>query len=345
MKRSWVEVSLSRLEENFLAIRERLLPSTDVIAVVKADSYGHGSGQVAGRLQRCGVRQFAVATLEEAAALRRSLPEGKILVFGGCLPGEESSFRELDLTAAVFDLSAVPPDVKVELKVDTGMNRLGVPWQRIKEALPGLGARLTGLFSHLACAEGDPEFTRTQIRRFEEATAGLPYPKHIANSAGLLFPEAHLDAVRPGLMLYGVSPCAALDCVKPILSWKSRILSIRTVPKGESIGYRRSFQTQRDSLIGVLSTGYADGYNRLLSNRGEVKVRDRLVPVVGEVSMDFITVDLTGLPDVRVGETAVLLEAEKDSPLSVQSLAGALGTIPYEVLTSISARVERVYLP
>ncbi len=273
MKPSWVEVSRSRLQENVAAIRNRLAPSTRIIAVVKANAYGHGIQHVSTGLTDCGIHDFTVATLEEGVELRKYVPNGKILVLHGCLKGEEQTFREHDLTAALFDDRTPPDDVKVEVKIDTGMTRLGVPWQEAKALVPGLTAQITGLFSHFASSDQDPDFTQLQLKRFQEATSDLPYPRHISNSAGLQFPEAQLDAVRLGLILYGISPCPALDFVRPILQWKTRTLTIRQVPKGEPIGYYGKFVTQRDSLIGVLPVGYADGYNRLLSNQSQVKIR------------------------------------------------------------------------
>ncbi|MDA2934160.1 alanine racemase [Acidobacteria bacterium AH-259-D05] len=344
MKGSWVEVSLSRLQENSAAVRNRLSSSTRIIAVVKANAYGHGVEQVSKCLFNCGILDFSVATLEEAVELRQSIPKGKILVLQGCLAGEEKAFREYDLTASLFDLRRVPEDIKVEVKLDTGMTRLGIPWEEAGKMVRELDAKITGLYSHFACSDQDPDFTRLQLKRFEQATADLAYPRHISNSAGLQFPEAHLDAVRLGLLLYGISPSPSLDWVQPILSWKTRILTLRSIPKGQSIGYGRTFTTSRDSLIGVLPVGYADGYNRLFSNQGQVRIQGQLVPLVGQVNMDLISVDLTDVSNPAVGEEVVLLEDSSDSPISVTAWAETLETIPYEVFTSIKDRVERVYL-
>jgi len=342
MNRCWVEVSRSRLQENVAAIRKHLAPSTGIIAVVKANAYGHGVQNVSRSLTDCGIHDFTVATLDEGIELRKYVPEGKILVLHGCLKGEEQAFREHDLTAALFDDRTPPDDIKVEVKIDTGMTRLGIPWQEAKALVPALTAQITGLFSHFASSDQDPDFTRLQLKRFQEATSDLPYPRHISNSGGLQFPEAQLDAVRLGLILYGISPCPALDFVQPILQWKTQTLTIRQVPKGEPIGYYGKFVTQRDSLIGVLPVGYADGYNRLLSNRSQVKIRGELVPVLGQISMDLISIDLTDIPDPTVGEEVLLLEDEPDSPISATAWAKALDTSPYEVFTSIGTRVERV---
>ena len=344
MRHSWVEVSLSRLQENVASIQKFLSSSTRIIAVVKANAYGHGLEPVSKSLLDCGIGDFAVATLGEAVDLRRSVSEGKVLVLQGCLEGEEEAFRKYDLTAALHDLQRVPENIKVEVKINTGMTRLGIPWTEAQNQIGELQTQVTGVYSHFASSDDDPDFTRLQLERFEEATADLPYPRHISNSAGLQFPEAHLDAVRLGLLLYGISPGTSLDWVKPILCWKTRILALQTAAMGESIGYARTFVTSRDSVIGILPVGYADGYNRLFSNRGQVRFRDQLVPVVGLVNMDLISIDLTGVPDAAVGEEVVLLENTQNSPISVTAWAKALATVPYEVLTSISDRVERVYV-
>jgi alanine racemase len=344
MRHSWVEVSLSRLQENVAAVQKFLAPSTKIIAVVKANAYGHGLEAVSENLLDCGITNFAVATLDEGVDLRRFVPQTRILVLQGCLKGEEEAFREHDLTAAVHNLQNIPEHIKIEVKINTGMTRLGIPWKEAHNQIGNLEAEITGLYSHFASSDDDPDFTRLQLERFNEATADLPYPRHISNSAGLHFPEAHLDAVRLGLLLYGIPPRPSLDWVQPILCWKTRILALQQVAKGQSIGYGRTFVTSHDSLIGVLPVGYADGYNRLFSNRGQVRFRDQLVPVVGQVNMDLISIDLTSVPDATIGEEVVLLENNLESPLSITAWAKTLETIPYEVLTSISNRVERVYI-
>jgi alanine racemase len=190
----------------------------------------------------------------------------------------------------------------------------------------------------------DPEYTQLQIERFLRATSGLAVRRHVCNSAGLQFPAGHLDLVRPGLALYGISPGPAPDPLKPILSWKTRILTINDFPSGTPVGYGGSFVTRRRSRIGVLSVGYADGYNRLLSDQGNVKTSAGLAPVVGRVSMDLTTVDLTELPNVTIGQEVTVLDNDPKSTLSARSLAAQTDTIPYEVLTSIGARVDRLYL-
>ena len=266
------------------------------------------------------------------------------MVFGGCLAGEEEIFREYDLVAALFEKRTPPGEIKVEVKIDTGMSRLGIPWEEAAAFIRQLDAPVVGLFSHFASASQDPGFTRLQLQRFEQSTADLEYPRHISHSAGLQYPEAHLDAVRLGLALYGIAPCPAVDYVKPALCWKTRIISLKDVPNGQPIGYGGSFVTGRDSRVGVLPIGYGDGYSRRLSNRGQVRIGQQLVPVLGQVSMDLTCIDLTDVPQARVGEEVLLLEDSFSSPISAKCLADVLGTIPYEIVTSIGGRVARCFV-
>jgi alanine racemase len=240
----------------------------------------------------------------------------------------------------------VPDDIRVELKIDTGMSRLGVPWQESRGWIEKFSGRLAGVFSHFGSADCDPELTRLQTRRFLEATAGLECRRHLCNSAGLAYPEAWLDAVRVGLALYGVCPCPRLSGLdlQPALSWKARILAVNRVAAGSSSGYGATWTANRPSRLGILPVGYADSYSRLHSNQGQVEVCGRLAPVVGAVSMDLTTIDLTDIPQARPGDEAVLLSNESASPLCAASLARQRDTIPYEVLTAIPEHLKRVFV-
>ncbi len=344
MKRSWVEVSLTKLQHNHSVIRQLIPSQTEVIAVVKADAYGHGMAKIASRLWSCGVRSFGVADVREGVELRRVLPDVEITVFGGCDPGSEEVFVSSDLTAAVFDDRTLPTDLKVQVKIDTGMGRLGVPWERAEEMIGQYPGLITGVYSTFSSSDLSREATHKQLLRFNEITSKLGIRRHISNSAGLQYSEAHLDAVRPGLALYGIALCPALAALRPVLRWKARILTINELPAGATIGYGRNFTTNRPGRIGVLPVGYADGYRRLLSNCGRVMTASGLAPVVGNVSMDLTTIDLTDLQEVRAGDDVILLDDDPGSELSAVQLAASLGTIPYEILTLIGPRVERVYL-
>lgn len=342
MKRSWVEISRQRLAENVRAVRERLPASTPIIAIVKANAYGHGVGVVAPCLQSAGIEEYAVACLEEAVELRRYVPDSPVLVLGGCLEGQEGTFREYRLTAAHFHLEPPAEGVPYELKVDTGMTRLGIPWTAVGSFLDSVSMPPVGVFSHFASAETDLDFSRLQLERFLECTEGIGCPRHLAASPGLRIPGAVLDRVRVGLVLYGVRPAPEIDYVKPVLTWKARVQAVQEVPAGRRVGYGGTFRTRRPSRLAILSAGYADGFNRRFSEGGQVRIRGRLAPTAGRVSMDLTTVDVTDIPGVEPGDQATLLEPDESSPLSANRLADAVGTISYEILTAIGPRVERV---
>ena len=343
MTRSWVEVSLSRIKANAAAVRRIIGDRREIIAVVKADAYGHGAPPVAEALRACGVTSFATATLAEALELREVVLDSRILVMMGCSEGEERAFRGSSLTASVFQPGKLPTGVSVELKIDSGMGRMGIPLDKARPAIEAAGEQLVGVFSHFASAESDEEFSRRQLAAFLEQVEGVKCRRHMANSAGLRYPEALLDAVRPGLALYGIPPCPEVSGLQPALAWKTKILDVRALQPGDTVGYGRTFTVSRPSRIAVLPVGYADGYKRRLSNVGQVKIDGRLAPVVGNISMDFTTVDVTDLPDVAPGDVATLIEADLKSPISAAAMARLLGTVPYEVLTSIGARVHHVY--
>ncbi len=344
--RSWLEISLSRIIHNLGVIRSLMPREVPVIAVVKADAYGHGAIQVSRALSQAGVRSFAVACLDEALELREALPSSsEIIVFGGLENGRIELYRKLNITASVFDDCLIPPGVKFQAEVDTGMGRLGFRWDSFPGSLDLENSCLTGVFSHFASADHSADLTREQIRRFSEAVKDYKGRKHIANSAGLRFPEAHLDAVRPGLALYGIAPCTGFGDLKPAMRWRSSILSVRDLPKGSAVGYNSTFVTSRDSRVGILPIGYADGYNRLLSGKGTVRLDNgACVPVIGTVSMDLTAIDLTDFPQVVKGGRVTLLEEDPESGISASALANQTGTISYEVLTSIGSRVKHRYV-
>jgi alanine racemase len=337
-----VEISRSDIRHNLQLVRERI-GTAEVIAVVKANAYGHGVGAVLPTLLEQNVHRFAVATLSEAIELRECVTQGEILVLGGCNPGEEPAFKDLSLTAAVFDSRPLPKDLPVEIKIDTGMTRLGIPWTQAHSFLKNTSLNVTGVYSHFASADVDPGFSLLQLKRFLAATDSCGCRRHICNSAGLgLGPQALLEGVRLGLSIFGISPGPQLGPLRPILNWKSTLISIKEVSAGNVVGYGGDFQTHRKSRMGLIPAGYADGYNRLLSDRGFVRIRGLLAPVAGRVSMDFTCLDLTDVPGAQVGDEVTLIEPDSSSPISAVNLAHQLDTIPYEILTSIGSRVSRV---
>ncbi len=355
-------------------------PRAAIWGVLKADAYGHGAPAVARTLERAGIAGLCVALLEEAIELRSAGIQIPILVMGGYYGPRREGLEELlanDLVPVIYhaeqvaDLASLGRPVGVHLKVDTGMGRLGAAPTELDGVIEALAAspsvRLDGLMTHLACADDDDlGTTEEQLARFSaiEArarAAGLtPRIRHAANSAGMLrVAAARLDAVRPGIALFGVPPRAGLGAseadstraplpeLRPVMRVRSEIVSVRDLPQGERIGYGHTWQSARKSRIATVPMGYADGLSRHLSNRGHALVRGRRAPIVGAVSMDLTMVDVTDVPGSRLGDEVVFLGAQ-DGPLgkdviSASEIADHAGTIPWEVLTSISRRVPRFY--
>jgi len=365
------EVSLDAIAHNFRTLMGLSRPTTQCVGIVKADAYGHGAVEIARTLSQLGVRLFAVALLDEAIALANAGGiEGRILVLGYadaseaeeivargflCVASSLEQARALDRAAQRLGHPA-----GIHVKFDTGMGRIGF---RPDEVLPALreiaarsGLQLLGAMTHFPSAD-EPDgvaYTRAQIATFlrlrtEIEAAGIRIPLwHAANSAGLLyFPESHLDAVRPGIALYGAYPDP--DMPRPVtlrqaLTLKTRIVRIRDLPAGSYISYGRTFRTDRPSRIATLPLGYADGYARAHSNRGEALVRGRRAPIAGRVCMDLMLVDVSDLPDAREGDEVVLYGRQGGETISVNALAQRLNTVPNEVMTSLGRRVPRVYV-
>lgn len=355
----------------------RLAEGREVIAMVKADAYGHGAASVARALAADGVGRFGVALVEEGRALRDAGVRGEIIVLGGFTAEQASELVDLQLSAAVFHLDhAAALDgaarragkvAPIHIKFDTGMGRLGFAVEDAAAALARLsecrGLRVEGLMTHFADADlADPGYAREQIARFDAVTestrrAGIAIPiRHAANSAALIKGPRGLgalpgdgplyEAVRPGIMLYGCRPGQDLSGVelRPVLTLSTKILLLKRVPANTSVSYGRTFVTRRDSLIAVLPIGYADGYPRALSNRGTVLVRGRRAPVAGRVCMDLTMIDVTEVPDVADGDEVVLIGSQQGASLRAEDVAEAAGTIAYELLCGIGPRVPRRYL-
>lgn len=353
-------IDLDALVHNLGEIRRVVGDDVRICAVVKSNAYGHGGALVAETLARAGVDHLAVATFEEARTLRRAGIEVPILLLSGLALADVREALDLDLTAAIWDenslrklVDAVPAGrpLRVHLKVDTGMRRLG------SDDLPSLLAvashdsiEVEGLFSHLACADDDrADSVSLQKTRFDEAIAiareagCIPRIRHLANSAGLLSSHhTHYDMVRPGLALYGCSPLGSAPLpisLRPVMEFRTRILHLKTVPAGVGIGYGWSFRTQRETRLAILAVGYGQGYPRALSNRGCVDLGGGRAPIVGNVSMDHIAVDVTDLGEVAL-DTPVTLWGGATGP-NVMELAESAGTIGYELLTRIPEEMPR----
>ena len=322
--------------------------------MVKADGYGHGARPVAEAALAAGAWGVSVVTLEEAAELRDLLPPERILVLGPLLPedapeavagGYAVGCSTLAVARALGE-AAGSRRVPVHLKLDTGMGRYGAQPAEFAEiarfvtSAPGL--ELAGTWSHLASSDSDPTYTHQQFERFLAATEGLPGLRHLANSSAVLnHPEMALDAVRVGIAIYG---CEGPG-LQPVLQLRARVAQVKTVATGASVGYGRTWTAGGPARIATVSIGYADGIHRARGNRGEVLVRGSRVPLVGAVSMDSVTLDVSAVPEVEAGDAATLVGAEGGELIRAEEAARWSGTLSYEILTSIGRRVERVYLP
>jgi alanine racemase len=363
---TWAEIDLEALAWNLGQVRGAL-GSVPVLAVVKADAYGHGAVEVARALEREGVDSFGVALPEEGVELRRAGVTRPILLLGGLAPTQAELVLEHDLTPAVFRADQVEAleaaagrrgvRLSAHLKIDTGVGRLGVPaaeaaaFAAVLDRCPRV--RLTGAFSHLAVAD-DPSdgFTARQIDLFLETvrtlrSRGLALETiHLANSAAVTdHRAARLTLARPGLVLYGYPPSGKVSTLpwRPVLSLKSTVIYLKEVEAGTSLGYGRTYVTARPARIASLAIGYDDGLPRLVGNRGYVLVRGRRAPIVGRISMDLTTIDVTEIPDARLGDVAVLIGRDGEEFLGADLLASWAETISWEVLCGVGARVPRVY--
>jgi alanine racemase len=375
IRRTRVEVDLGAVVRNARTIRG--IAGTDVIAVVKADAYGHGAVAVAQALERAkAAAGFAVSLVEEGVTLREAGVVSPILVMGPSQHGGADEMVEQKLTPVVSsadDLAALVDTVKrrgesapidAHLKVDTGMGRLGVSLDALPQILAALKISphlsLEGLSTHLASSEVlDEPSLDAQLKAFEQArvtihNAGFnPAIVHVANSCAILSrPQTWNDMVRPGIALYGAAfslqkeGCdlpAVLD-LKPVLSWKTHILSLREMPAGQALGYNGTYVTKAPSRIAVLPVGYADGLNRRLSSRGRVLVRGAYAPIVGRVSMDLTMIDVTAAPAAAVGDEVILIGNSGNLQITASEQATLAGTISYEILCAISKRVPRKYI-
>jgi alanine racemase len=369
--RCYVEISRSRIAANYRAVREAVGPATQVIGVVKANAYGHGAVEVAHVLTAEGAKWLAVSSVEEGVALRAAGINCRLLIMAGVMSWEREALREFSLTPVAhslddlrwFDESGVGTQLlDVHLKIDTGMNRLGTAaaTSRIAAAISDLrNVRVEGLLSHFAsAADFTSEQTDGQIEEFNEiwqALAGYgfrPALMHFASTNAIAYPrrDAWLSLVRPGHAIYGyVSPArgnapAPVLAVTPALAWRARIITVKEVPAGSKIGYGGSFTASAPMRLAILAAGYADGVPHRLSNKGKVIAGGRLAPIVGTVSMDLTTIDITHSPQLQPGDEVTLLGREGDVALDAQQIARTAGTISYNVLCGISARVKRFYI-
>ena len=360
-------IDLEAIRWNFRQARNKVGAGVKILSVVKANAYGHGVREVASTLEDEGTDTFGVATVEEGIELRNEGSKLPVLVLGGVFPEQLDTLHEHNLIPVVSEMETLCRLEEIaqsrrislgfHLKVDTGMGRIGFLASEVDSWLPDLSKlealKLQGLLSHFSQADSvEGDYTQRQIESFRHVLQRLrseghhPPLNHLANSAAVItLRSAYFTMVRPGLMLYGIYPSTKMSSqvnLKPVLSWKTRILQLKRVPKGFRISYGQTFVTRRESLIATLPVGYADGYKRLLSNRGAVLVRGQRAPIAGSVCMDLTMVDVTGIRGVQQGDEVVLLGQQGGQAISADEMAGWGNTISYEILTSIGARVPRI---
>jgi len=380
---TWAEIDLAAYRHNIAELRRATRLDSKFMAVVKANGYGHGAIAVSQGALEAGADWLGVARLHEAVELREAGIEAPILIFG-LTPAEEiDTLLDLDLTQAVFtretaealaaEASLRGKQVRVHIKVDTGMGRLGLLTDepRAEEAtasaakhrfdqvrtiaiLPGL--EVEGLFTHFATADhAEKSYAERQLQRFDDLVErlkqeGIEFPmNHAANSAALLdMPDSHLDMVRPGIATYGLYPSAEVDQsrveLKPVMEWKARIIQLKEVPAGFGVSYGITYETPRPTRLATVAVGYADGLNRGLSCRGEMLVKGQRVPIVGRICMDLTLLDVGEVPGATEGDEVVILGRQGDEALAADEMATTLDTINYEIVSTIASRVPRIYL-
>lgn len=370
---TFAEINLAALRENYRTVRASVPSRAGILAVVKADAYGHGFLEVSRELEQQGVDAFGVAFLAEAIQLRKSGIDKPILLLGGVYPGQERKCVGYNVSTAVFSLEQLKAldhaaaklyrKALVHLKVDTGMGRLGIPYNEVPALLDALkllpNIYLEGVVSHFSSAdeldEAGQHYTRMQAERFGwvvqqvRAAGYAPRYVHIANSAGALLKDyPFCNLVRPGIALYGALPSDDFQGkleLKPVMRLKSKIAMLKWVEPGTTISYARRFTASKRSLIASVPVGYADGYCRALTNKGQVLVRGERAQVSGTVCMDWFMLDVTHIPGVSVGDEVTLMGRDaQGNSIRAEELAHWAGTIPYEIFCGISKRVPRVYL-
>jgi alanine racemase len=369
---TWAEISLDALAANFQLVKNQVGPGVNVMAVVKANAYGHGAVECAQRLEREGANWFGVALPEEGIELRTAGISRPILCLGGFWEGQAELCLQHKLVPVVYRLdmlAAIDRAARdrgvvadVHLKIDTGMGRLGVRFDEVAPFAPQLkefkNVRIDGLMTHFAAAD-EPSceaLTHDQIRRFHDAVATFreqgfdPTFIHLANSAGIFAErESWGNMVRPGGVLYGLwrdilDPAHRDANLRPVMSLHSRIMLLKWVPEGETVGYGCTFEASRKTLVATIPIGYDDGYPRGLSNRSHVIIRGVFATVIGRISMDLTLVDVTNVPGVKLNDEVVLLGASRGQSVTAEYLAKTAGTLSYEVTCGIGSRVPRVFV-
>ena len=365
--RAYIELNLANLTHNVSVLKAALPANAELMGVVKREAYGHGSYAVATHLEKTGVKAFAVATIDEGIALRRYGIRGEILILGFTDVRRAKELKTYRLSQTLIDfpyaekLNRQKIPVSVHIAIDSGMHRLGLDTddlENVQKLFQMKHLHIQGIFTHLCCADSrkpeDISFTRKQIRSFyglisQMETAGLPIPKiHLQSSYGLLnYPDLPCDYVRAGISLYGVSSSPddrtlLQPKLRPVLALKAKVVLIREISRGETVGYDRTFRAERNSRIAILPIGYGDGLPRNLSGKAMVRISTHLLPVIGRICMDQLAIDLTGADDVSVGDTAILIDNAENSPLLAPNVAALSGSISNELLCRLGTRLPVV---
>lgn len=366
---AWVEIDLKAITENVKTLKSLLQPNVLFMVVVKADGYGHGAVPVSRAALAGGADRLGVALLEEGINLKQAGITAPIHVLSELSLKEVPLIIDYDLIPTVYTESFATrlneeavrrnKKVKLHLKIDTGMNRVGVPvgnaLDLIEKAFALPSFKIEGIFTHFALADNPTsDFTRVQFERFQKVLNALSVKglnislRHAANSAAtILYPESRLDMVRCGISVYGLHPSGATKdkiALTPALALKAKIPFIKTIASGEGVSYGHTFKAKRPTRLATLPLGYADGYTRLLSNRSHVLIRGKRAPVIGNICMDQLMVDVSQIPEAQVGDEVVLIGDQKDKRITADELAGILGTINYEITCMLNKRLPRIYL-
>ncbi len=369
--RAWVEINLENIAHNIKEVRKLISKDVKIMAVVKADAYGHGFLETSRMLLQGGADYLAVAFIDEAKQMRKNGIDAPIIILGYTAPEYAYDMVNLNITQTVYDYNAAKAiseaavlmgrEAKIHIKVDTGMARIGftVSNEAINtvmsiSTLPML--EIEGIYTHFASSEEqDTGFTDYQFDRFIDfckklEDIGLQIPiKHACNSSAVIrFPHMHLDMVRPGIMLYGLNPSsdvyAGKVTLKPAMELKAKIVYIKTVPAGTHVSYGRLYTTEKETKIATIPLGYADRCSRVLTGKAKMSTNGELVPVIGRICMDYCMVDVTNIDDIKVGDEVIVFGKKGDSSIFVEDIAENIGTISYEIVSVIGKRIPRVYL-
>lgn len=373
LKRAWAEISLGTLEENIKKINSLLCENTEIMAVIKADAYGHGEGDILKKLCECGIRYFAVSNLDEAISVRKHCPDGEILILGYTPPEYAHELEQYNIIQGVLSLeyaqalnSSAVNKIRCHIKIDTGMGRIGLkysdPERCAREAekivnLPKISSE--GLYTHFAVAdcpdEESVEYTRNQADYITKVydflcEKGIKLPHlHFLNSAGICYHNSERSTLaRAGIIMYGLYPNYPVKLpidIKPVMSLKAVVSVVKQMRTGESISYGRTYKAPNNNVIAATVTvGYADGYSRLLSGKADVLVRGKRCKIIGRICMDQLILDVTDVPDVKEGDIVTLIGKDGNEEITADELASLYDTIGYEVVCGISKRVPRIYV-